>query len=119
MNFDTVLLGLYIFALCCDKCANGCIVNLLCITALYNDFPQTIIDKLCLDLNGSWNKEALPHLGRHPNDYHEFVKEEMGKAADMAGNNVELFLYYFEKNVKEKVRNNPDMLYKNYWKNKK
>ena len=37
----------------------------------------------------------------------------------MAGNNVELFLYYFEKNVKEKVRNNPDMLYKNYRKNKK
>ena len=37
----------------------------------------------------------------------------------MAGNNVELFFYYFEKNVKEKVRNNPDMLYKNYWKNKK
>lgn len=119
MNFDTVLLGLYIFALCCDKCANGCIVNLFCITALYNDFPQTIIDKLCLDLNGSWNKEALPHLGRHPNDYHKFVKEEMDKAADMAGNNVELFLYYFEKNVKEKVRNNPDMLYKNYWKNNK
>ena len=92
MNFDTVLLGLYIFALCCDKCANGCIVNLFCITALYNDFPQTIIDKLCLDLNGSWNKEALPHLGRHPNDYHKFVMKEMDKAADMAGNNVELFL---------------------------
>ena len=43
----------------------------------------------------------------------------MDKAADMAENNVELFLYYFEKIVKEKVRNNSDMLYKNYWKNKK
>ena len=47
------------------------------------------------------------------------VNEEIVKAEDMSGNNVELFLYYFEKNVKEKVRNNPDMLYKNYWKNKK
>ena len=44
-----------------------------------------------MDLNGSWNKEALPHLGRHPNDYHKFVMEEMDKAADMAGNNVELY----------------------------
>ena len=30
--------------------------------------------------------------------------EEMDKAADMAGNNVELFLYYFEKNVKENAK---------------
>ena len=83
--------------MCCDKCANGCIVNLFCITALYNDFPQTIIDKLCLDLNGSWNKEALPHLGRHPNDYHKFVMEEMDKAADMAGKNfsrIDIVSYY-------------------------
>ena len=34
---------------------------------------KQIASKYGLSLNGDWNKELLPHLGRHPNEYHEFV----------------------------------------------
>lgn len=38
-----------------------------------------------LDLNGAWNKAAMPHLGKHPNVYHEFALKGMQDAA--AGGN--------------------------------
>lgn len=59
-----------------------------------------------MDLNGSWNKEALPHLGRHPNDYHKFVMEEMDKAADMAGKNfsrIDIVSYYKDRKNIQRV----------------
>ena len=36
-----------------------------------------ITNKYGLKLDESWNKEMLPHLGRHPNAYHEWVLEQM------------------------------------------
>jgi hypothetical protein len=39
------------------------------------------------------------------------------RAADhMANGSTSKFLYYFEKNIKDPVRDNPNMLRKNFWK---
>ena len=65
-----------------------------------------------------WNKEFLQHQGRHPYDYHEFVLGEMSELDNIANGNKEVFLDLFEENVKSVIRENPDMLYKNYWLNK-
>jgi hypothetical protein len=68
-----------------------------------------------LDLDEIWNRELLPHLGRHPDEYHEFVLEGMKRAAREAGNDVNKFLKLFEKYVKAPVRQNPDLLRKDGW----
>lgn len=70
-----------------------------------------------MNLNGSWNKETLPHQGRHPNKYHDFILRQMGKIDDIAKGNTDIFLDLFETQVKSKIRDNPEMLYSRYWKN--
>ncbi|UCA61684.1 DUF6443 domain-containing protein [Chryseobacterium rhizoplanae] len=69
-----------------------------------------------LKLNGSWNKQAMPHLGRHPNAYHEFVLKGMRNARDGAGGSQAKFLELFNQNVKQPVINNPGLLRKSGWK---
>ncbi len=32
---------------------------------------EEIANKYGLDLDDAWNKEYMPHQGRHPNEYHE------------------------------------------------
>ena len=83
----------------------------------YTPQMKAITDKYGLDLNGDWNKELMPHLGRHPNYYHEYVLEQMTQISIIAGKNQNLFLDLYEQNVKMPIRNNPNMLYKNYWLN--
>ena len=34
---------------------------------------KKITDKYNLDLEGSWNKELLPHCGRHAKEYHKYM----------------------------------------------
>ena len=63
-------------------------------------------------MDGEWNKELLPHQGRHPYDYHDFVVEQMSKAARAAGRNKNEFLKQFDKLVKEPIRKNPYLLSK-------
>lgn len=41
---------------------------------------------------GEWNKAMMPHKGRHPNEYHEFVLDQMMTASKEAGNSTELFI---------------------------
>ena len=77
---------------------------------------KKIADKYKLDLNGDWNKELLPHRGRHPNKYHEWVLKNMKKAALQAKDDKKKFLDIFEKTVKSKVRKNPKLLRKTGWK---
>jgi hypothetical protein len=77
---------------------------------------EKIIKKYNLDLDGKWNKELLPHRGRHPNKYHEWILKNMKKAAQQAKNGKERFLDIFEKTVKSKVRNKPEILRKSGWK---
>ena len=75
---------------------------------------ERITKKYGLDLDGNWNKKRLPHQGRHPNAYHEYILEQMKKCDNYAKGNQNKFLSSFEK-TKRKVVNNPDMLYKRYW----
>ncbi len=41
---------------------------------------EAIAKKYGLSLNGSWNKAAMNHLGRHPNEYHSFVYNAIEKS---------------------------------------
>ena len=79
---------------------------------------ENIVKKYDLDLNGEWNIEQLPHQGRHPNEYHKFVYQQMKKIDMMPQMNRGRFIIQFEQRVKTPIRSNPDMLYKNYWQQK-
>ncbi|QNM14226.1 hypothetical protein DXA09_21385 [Absiella sp. AM54-8XD] len=69
-----------------------------------------------LDLDGEWNKEPLHHQGRHPNDYHDFVLQQMKDINLIAQGNSEIFKKEFESRVKDVIRNKEEMLYSAYWK---
>jgi hypothetical protein len=81
----------------------------------YTPKMKAIADHYGLDLDEVWNKELLPHLGRHPNEYHEFILRGMQQAAREAGDDKAKFLELFEMYVKEPVRRNPDLLRKSGW----
>jgi RHS repeat-associated protein len=74
-----------------------------------------IADEFGLSLNGAWNKQALPHLGRHPNAYHNFVLDGMQKARAGAGGSQAEFLNLFNQYVKKPVIQNPGLLRKSGW----
>ncbi len=82
---------------------------------VYTQQFQAIVSKYGLNLDGGWNKEELPHQGRHPDEYHAFVLEQMQAIDHAAQGDVRKFLSLFERNVKKVVRNNPGMLYSEYW----
>lgn len=81
----------------------------------YTAKMATIAQKYGLKLDEAWNKAALPHLGRHPNTYHDFVLEGMKRASTEAGGDAKKFLNLFDKYVKKKVINNPNLLNKSGW----
>ncbi|WP_428232814.1 AHH domain-containing protein [Flavobacterium sp.] len=81
----------------------------------YSKQMAKIIEQYNLKLSGSWNKGALPHLGRHPNAYHDFVLESMQKASMEAGNDKAKFLKLFDQYVKQPVIENPNLLRKSGW----
>jgi len=64
-------------------------------SATYTHKMAEIADQFGLNLEGSWNSELLPHLGRHPNAYHEFVLQGMRDAAAGAGGSQSTFLELF------------------------
>ena len=66
-------------------------------------------------MSESWNKEILPHSGRHPNEYHDFVQKRMEQAAREAGDDTKKFLNLFEEYVKKPIRENPELLDKKGW----
>ena len=76
---------------------------------------KEIADEHGLELDDVWNKEMLPHQGRHPSAYHEFVLEGMRTASRDAGGNTDEFLRLFDTYVKEPVRQNPQLLRKEGW----
>ncbi|MBQ8714680.1 MAG: AHH domain-containing protein [Prevotella sp.] len=69
-----------------------------------------ISQKYGLNLDDEWNKDLLPHIGRHPNAYHEWVLEQMRIIDNMLNMNQQQFINQFEIRVKQPIRNNPDML---------
>jgi hypothetical protein len=72
-------------------------------------------DEFWLSLNGAWNKHALPHLGKRPNAYHNFVLAGMQKARAGAGGSQAEFLNLFNQYVKQPVIQNPGLLRKSGW----
>ena len=81
----------------------------------YSPEFKKIVKKYDLDLNGKWNKDLLPHKGRHTEEYHKFVQKGMEQAQKEAGDDKEKFLELFNKYVKEPIRKNPDLMYKKGW----
>lgn len=78
------------------------------------DFKR-IADRFGLRLNESWNKQLLPHSGRHPNAYHRWVLQKMQLAAKQAKGDKEAFKTLFNKYVKTPVRRNPNKLRRIGW----
>jgi hypothetical protein len=76
---------------------------------------KEIADQYGLSLNGSWNKARMPHLGRHPELYHNFVYRQMERATREAGTNRSLFLQKYDLYVKQPVLDNPELLRKSGW----
>jgi hypothetical protein len=76
---------------------------------------QSIAREFHLDLDGAWNKAMLPHLGRHPNAYHQFVYDGMMKASAGAKGRQDLFLKLFDQYVKQPILKNPNLLRKSGW----
>ena len=75
---------------------------------------EEIANKYGLDLDDAWNKGLLPHQGRHPNAYHDYVLDSMKQFDEIAQGDQEVFLELFE-SMKKNIQANPDMLYKDYW----
>ncbi len=76
---------------------------------------EDIAEKFGLKLDEAWNKELMPHLGRHPDAYHDFVQQGMQDAAVGAGTSQAKFLELFNQYVKTPVIENPGMLRKAWW----
>jgi len=77
---------------------------------------ENIAQKYGLDLGGDWNKASMPHQGRHPNKYHEWVLNQMRTIDATPNMNQQLFIKQFNLNVRQPVLANPFMLRKKYWK---
>jgi hypothetical protein len=80
----------------------------------YTSQFESITNKYRLDLDDVWNKELMPHQGRHPNAYHNWILEELQSIDNVAKGNKDVFLELFE-GVKNTVKENPDMLRKVFW----
>ena len=80
----------------------------------YTKLYEKIIKKYGLKLKDVWNKTKMPHQGRHPNAYHDYMFERISEIDEVAKGCKDIFLELFEK-VKQEIINNPNMLSKNYW----
>ena len=81
----------------------------------YTSQFESITKKYGLDLDGDWNKQSMPHQGRHPYAYHDYVLDNMQKFDRIANGDKTKFLKLYDQ-MKQKIINNPEMLYKYYWK---
>ena len=83
--------------------------------SFYSKQMEAIAKQYGLELEGAWNKAGMPHLGRHPNAYHDFVSKGMQGASIGAGGNQVKFLQLFDQYVKQPVLQNPDLLREIGW----
>ncbi|EGQ7235151.1 hypothetical protein I6C54_001900 [Campylobacter coli] len=79
---------------------------------------RKITKKYNMELDEDWNKVKMPHRGRHPNEYHEYILEKMSKIDKITRGDKNKFLKEFEK-LKEEIKNNPAILRKEYYKERK
>jgi len=82
---------------------------------VYTSQMERIAQNYGLDLDGDWNKELMKHLGRHPNEYHNFVLKGMQRAAIEAGGDQAKFIKLFNLYVKQVIIDNPLLLRKSGW----
>ncbi len=82
----------------------------------YTPKMERIAEKYDFKLDGDWNIEPLPHRGRHPNAYHEWVLDRMQRIDEMPNMTQSRFIDLFQQRVVKPVRENPEMLRKSYWK---
>ena len=80
----------------------------------YTSQFESIANKYKLDLDDTWNKELMPHQGRHPNAYHDWILDELQRIDNVAKGNKDVFMKLFEE-LKNTVKENPDMLRKRFW----
>ncbi len=80
----------------------------------YTPQIERITNKYGLSLDADWNKEMMPHQGRHPNAYHEWMLSQVRAIDNVARGNPTVFINEFNK-VKETVINNPNLLRRKGW----
>ena len=56
-----------------------------------------------MNLDDAWNKDLLPHQGRHPNEYHEYILDSMKQFDDIAQGDKDIFQKLFD-GLKENVK---------------
>lgn len=61
----------------------------------------------------------MPHRGRHPNAYHEWILEQMQIIDQMPNMNQMEFIRQFNIRIKQPVISQPFMLRKDFWINNK
>jgi RHS repeat-associated protein len=76
---------------------------------------EEIVDKYKLDLDDAWNKVEIPHRGRHPKEYHEWVSRQLREIDKIAQGVREDFLELFEERITKPVSEQPEMLTKEWW----
>ncbi len=81
----------------------------------YTPQMQEIANKYGLDLDGDWNKALMRHLGRHPNEYHDFILQTMYLIDSEAAGDTQKFLALYDLYIKQVVLNNPELLRKSGW----
>lgn len=55
------------------------------------------------------------HLGRHPNEYHNFILQTMYQIDYEAAGDTSKFLELFDLYIKQTIINNPELLRKSGW----
>lgn len=75
---------------------------------------EKIVRNYGLKLNDDWNIELLPHQGRHPNNYHEWVLHHMNIIEQRAVTRGD-FIKLFREKIIEPIRLEPERLYKKYY----
>jgi hypothetical protein len=66
-------------------------------------------------LDDDWNIAVMPHLGRHPSSYNNWVLNRMRLIDKMPGMNQQRFLEEFDIRIKQPIIDNPEMLRKSWW----
>ncbi|MCQ2135263.1 MAG: AHH domain-containing protein [Bacteroidales bacterium] len=71
---------------------------------VYTPKMQEIASKYGLDLDGDWNKALMRHLGRHPNEYHDFVLQTMYLIDSEAAGDTQKFLNLFDIYINDSLK---------------
>ena len=80
----------------------------------YTPLILETVTKYSLDLDDDWNKEFMQHMGRHCNNYHEYMLDAIDRIDSEANGDIEIFLDKFEQ-IKDYIKANPDKLYRRGW----